>query len=767
MLKRPVTSLPWVGLTSVILLVGQSPAADWKPANGPLKTRWTDQVSPERALPEYPRPTLVRERWQNLNGLWQYAVTSRDAGQPTTFEGEILVPYPIESALSGVARRVNENDRLWYRREFRIPRDWRGQRILLHFGAVDFQAEVWVNGTRLGEHAGGYDGFSFDITEALRRGANELVVAVWDPTDAGHQPRGKQVHRPGGIMYTPTSGIWQTVWLEPVPEAHFREIRITPDFDHSAVLVQANAVVPGAAPTVRVQVFEGGKVLTEGEVSMMITTRSIPPQAAPRIQLGVPDARAWTPDSPHLYDLVITLEQEGKVVDRIQSYFGLRKVSLGKDANGFTRILLNNEPLFQYGPLDQGFWPDGLYTAPTDAAMQYDIEMTKRLGMNMARKHVKVEPERWYYWCDKLGLLVWQDMPSGSFGGRDDARLSDEASAEYEKELRRLVAGRYNHPSIIMWVPFNEGWGQHETPRYAALVKQLDPSRLVNEASGWTDRGSGDVKDIHAYPGPSAPAPEEERAVVLGEFGGLGLPMRGHTWQSEANWGYRSFTDSDSLTAAYVTLMKKLHPLVGSHGLSAAVYTQTSDVEVEVNGLMTYDRERVKLDLDAIAAAARKLYGPPPPPPIIKTLLPTSEKPGVQWRYTTTQPGNEWFQSGFNDSAWPQGEGGFGTRSTPGAIVRTEWQTGDIWLRREFELPEGFSKESLHFLIHHDEDATIYVNGEPVAEYQGYTTSYEPLPATKRLAEVLRPGRNVVAVHCHQTGGGQYIDLGIASVIEQ
>lgn len=754
-------------LFAVVVSVWPANAADsgWAPASGPLKTRWTDEVTAANPLPEYPRPTMVREEWRNLNGLWNYAITPRDGEKPERFDGEILVPYPVESSLSGVMKRVGEDQRLWYQRQFRIPRAWRDQRVLLHFGAVDYQAEVWVNGQSVGQHEGGYDSFSFDITEALRRGANELVVAVWDPTDAGSQPRGKQVRRPQGIWYTPTTGIWQTVWLEPVPAAHFREIRITPDFDASAVTVQANAVVPGASPTVRVQVLEAGQVVAEGEVTTMITTRSIPPQAAPRITLKVPDAKPWSPDSPHLYDLRVVLEQQGRAVDTVQSYCGLRKVSLGKDDNGFLRILLNNEPLFQYGPLDQGFWPDGLYTAPVDAALRYDIEMTKRLGMNMARKHVKVEPERWYYWCDKLGLLVWQDMPSGNFGGRDDARRSDEASAQYQRELRRLVEGRYNHPSIIMWVPFNEGWGQHETPRYADLVKEWDPSRLVNEASGWTDRGSGDVKDIHAYPGPSAPQPEEERASVLGEFGGLGLPVRGHTWQDESNWGYRSFTDSAALTTAYLTLLKKLHPLVGSHGLSAAVYTQTSDVEIEVNGLMTYDRALVKMDLEAVAAAARKLYGPPPPPPVIKTVLPTSQKDGAVWSYTTRQPGEDWFAPGFDASAWPTGEGGFGTRATPGAVVRTEWNMADIWLRREFTLPEGFPREGLQLIIHHDEDATVYVNGEEVAAYPGYTTSYEPLPAA-RLAEVLRVGRNVVAVHCHQTGGGQYIDLGIASVIE-
>ena len=569
----------------------------WQQAQGPLKTRWAKDVSPANAHPEYPRPQMVREDWLNLNGLWVLAITSKDATR-ATFGTQILVPFPVESALSGVMRPVSENERIWYRRGFEVPRKWRGRRLLLHFGAVDFEARVWVNGKEIGQHRGGYDAFSFDITDALNRsGVNELIVTAWDPTDAGTQPRGKQVRKPNGIWYTSTSGIWQTVWLEPVNAAYITGLEITPDVDNSAVTIYPSTTPMLGVCMVEVTIRDGRKVVYTASVS-----------AGGRITMPVKNARLWSPEDPHLYNVVVNLKLGNRSVDRVDSYFGMRKISLGKDEKGFTRLMLNNKPYFQFGPLDQGFWPDGLYTAPTDEALRYDIEMTKQLGFNLARKHVKIEPERWYYWCDKLGLLVWQDMPSGDkyIGGRDsDITRSPESAKEFEQELTALVQGRGNHPCIVMWVPYNEGWGQWDTARVVEMIKKLDPSRLVDDASGWTDRGVGDVNDMHKYPGPGSPQPEANRAVVLGEFGGLGLPVRGHTWQSEKNWGYRSFTNAGALTTAYLDLVAKLFPLIEEKGLSAAVYTQTTDVEIEVNGLMTYDREVVKMELSKVAAANR------------------------------------------------------------------------------------------------------------------------------------------------------------------
>lgn len=582
-------------LVAVVSGVAALRGMAWQPAHGPLQTRWSALVSPTNAHPEYPRPQLVRKEWMNLNGVWAFEMTSSSA-QPTVFPDEILVPFPVESALSGVMKHVSETNRLWYRRTFEIPHSWFGRRILLHFGAVDFEATVFVNGKNVGRHRGGYDGFSFDITDSLLPlGGNELVVSVWDPTDSGTQPRGKQVRKPNGIWYTSTSGIWQTVWMEPVGAAHINGLGIVPDIDKSQVVIDPRMTAALGRLTLEATVRDdsGGR-----------WTASAP--AGEQLVVPIKNPRLWSPESPYLYNLTLILKLGSRTMDRVESYFGMRKISLGKDAKGFTRLMLNNEPYFQFGPLDQGFWPDGIYTAPTDEALRYDIEITKKLGFNLARKHVKVEPDRWYYWCDKLGLLVWQDMPSGDkyIGGKDpDIQRSPESATEFEDELSALIEGRDAHPCIVMWVPYNEGWGQWDTARIVSLIKKADPSRLVDDASGWTDRGVGDVHDMHKYPGPGSPEPEQKRAIVLGEFGGLGLPIRGHTWQAEKNWGYRSYSDAAALTAAYEDLVAKLLPFIDSNGLSAAIYTQTTDVEVEVNGLMTYDREMIKMDWPRVAAA--------------------------------------------------------------------------------------------------------------------------------------------------------------------
>ena len=603
MKTRPARAVLAVALAAALAACRPSASDDWKPVGGRIMTRWAAEVGPQNALPEYPRPQMVRGGWLNLNGLWDYAIVAKESGEPEAWDGRILVPFAAEAALSGVGKPVGADKALWYRRTVRVPRDWRGGRVLLHFGAVDWESTVWVNGREAGTHRGGYDPFSYDITDLLRRRAGqEIVVRVHDPTDEANSPiaRGKQVMKPHGIFYTAVTGIWQTVWLEPVPRSYIGRLRTTPDLDRGTLEVEAvpaGEAAPGA--TVVVTASREGAVIAEAQA----------PAGTPA-RLEIPRPEAWSPENPVLYDLKAVLKAEGRVLDEVGSYAGLRKIALGRDGRGFVRLFLNDEPLFQIGPLDQGWWPDGLYTAPTDDALRYDLEVVKALGMNMLRKHVKVEPDRLYYWCDRLGLLVWQDMPSALFD-REDLSAEERArrDAQFEGEWRAVMATLHSHPSIVMWVPFNEGWGQYDTARIAAWTKELDPSRLVNNASGWTDAGAGDVSDIHSYPGPDMPAVEDKRAAVLGEFGGLGLPLTGHLWQAEGNWGYRNFDDLPAYEARYAELLKNLYPLVDK-GLAAAVYTQTSDCEIEVNGLLTYDREVVKLD-PARFAALNRGYLPP------------------------------------------------------------------------------------------------------------------------------------------------------------
>jgi hypothetical protein len=640
-------------------------AAAWKPVEGRIVTRWAAEAQPGHVLPEYPRPQLVRKEWANLNGLWDYAIVDKDAGRPAGWEGKILVPFAAESALSGVGRPVGAGKALWYRRKVEVPKAWRGGKVLLHFGAVDWESTVWVNGSEAGTHRGGYDPFTYDITPYLGPGkAQEIVLRVLDPTDEAESPiaRGKQVMRPHGIFYTAVTGIWQTVWLEPVPDTFIGRLKITPDIEYGSLVFETEVFGLREGTSLAVTVGREGVVAGVTEV----------PAILPAV-VAIEKPELWTPDHPVLYDIKAVLKRGDEVLDEVESYAGLREISLGRDSRGFNRLFLNGEPVFQIGPLDQGWWPDGLYTAPTDAALRYDLEVIKALGMNMLRKHVKVEPDRLYYWCDKLGLLVWQDMPSALFKREaHSAEALSRRDAQFEGEWRSIIDALVNHPSIVMWVPFNEGWGQYDTERITAWTKSHDPSRLVNNASGWTDRGVGDVVDIHSYPGPAMPPLEEKRAAVLGEFGGLGLPLVGHLWQAEGNWGYRNFDDVRTYEARYTELIKNLYPLA-DRGLAAAVYTQTSDCEIEVNGLMTYDREVVKLDPARFAPLNRGFL--PPQFAADQTqfvepffIVELAARPGATIRYTTDgsepDPGSALYQKPLVITGettvtarayWPQG----------------------------------------------------------------------------------------------------------------
>lgn len=590
-------------LTLCAMMMNQALAQDrkWSPAPNPLMTQWAEQVNPNQPLSKYPRPQLVRDDWKSLNGLWEYAIVLMLESAPTEWMGEILVPFGIESSLSGVKKRVGPNHKLWYQTAFTVPKKWNKKRIFLHFGAVDWKSEIWVNGKNVGHHQGGYTGFSMDITDALKKGKKQqITVSVWDPTDDGVQPRGKQVRDPQSIWYTPTTGIWQTVWLEAVPEVSIENLKMEPNIGAGELSLTVSST-GGADYTIKAVVFDGSKKVNE-----------VVGKLNEAFQIPIKNAKLWSPDSPFLYDLKVVLMKDGKKVDAIESYFGMREVNVAKAADGFMRLFLNGEPIFHYGLLDQGFWPDGIYTAPTDEALRYDIEVTKKLGFNMIRKHVKVEPARWYYWADKLGILVWQDMPSGDdfvHGGKPDIIRSAQSAYNYKQEFKEMITQHYNNPSIVVWVPFNEGWGQFQTEEITELARQLDPTRIINTVSGWQDRGVGDMHDIHSYPGPAMPEPESNRTAILGEFGGEALVVKDHLWikdLSRAPSHYETSQSKDQLHATYKSLLTKLMELK-SKGLAGAVYTQTTDVESEVNGIMTYDRKVIKFDLDFIKELHRKV----------------------------------------------------------------------------------------------------------------------------------------------------------------
>ena len=576
------------------LALCSSTFAQWKPAGDKIKTSWGEQLDPKNVLPEYPRPIMERSDWKNLNGLWKYAITKKGDPTPAAYQGDILVPFAVESSLSGVGKMINEKEELWYQRTFDVPSAWRGKQILLHFGAVDWKAEVWVNDVKVGEHTGGFTPFYFDITSVLNKGNNDLVVKVWDPSDRGEQPRGKQIANPHGIWYTPVTGIWQTVWLEPVATQYITNLKTTPDIDNNSVKVEVAANTT-SADKVEVKVFDGKNLVAKGAA-----LNGVP------VELAMPaNAKLWSPDSPFLYNMEVTLYKDGKAIDQVKSYTAMRKYSIRKGQNGITRLQLNNKDYFQFGPLDQGWWPDGLYTAPTDEALVYDLKKTKDFGYNMVRKHVKVEPARWYTHCDQLGLIVWQDMPNGGpspqwqarnyFNGREVIR-SAASEANYRKEWKEIIDCLYSYPSIAVWVPFNEAWGQFKTPEIVAWTKEYDPSRLVNPASGGNHYTCGDILDLHHYPGPNMFLYDPRRATVLGEYGGIGLVVEGNTWVNDKkNWGYVKFNTSDEVTNEYIKYGKHLLELIRK-GFSAAVYTQTTDVEGEINGLMTYDRKVIKMN---------------------------------------------------------------------------------------------------------------------------------------------------------------------------
>lgn len=742
--------------------------AQWAPVEGKMLTRWGEKLDPEAVWQEYPRPQLKRQQWTNLNGAWSYAVTSRDAETPGQWDGSILVPFAPEAALSGVGRLLEPDQALWYERTIPAPTA-EGKRTLLHFEAVDYETTVWINDQEVGSHTGGHTPFSFDITPHLRGDDNRLRVRVFDAT-GDYQLLGKQKLDPGGIWYTRVSGIWQTVWTEEVSPRFIRDLDFESDIRRGRLRIE---------PKLSGQAMDGEKVRITASIDGSEVTSAV---GRPVVVLEIPEPRLWSPDSPDLYELKVELlDADDQVIDEVASYAAMREFGKKRDENGHLRFTLNGEFIFHWGPLDQGWWPDGLLTPPSDEAMLYDIQFLKDAGFNMIRKHIKVEPRRYYYHCDRLGMLMWQDQVSMGYGPHtepagsnprwsrmapnpQDGTWPDAAHEQYVLEYKRMVDHLRDHPCIAVWVPFNEAWGQHRTMEVGRMAAEYDTTRPINIASGGNFWPVGDIADEHAYPDPAFPVEDvrfEDYVKVVGEFGGHGLPVEGHLWKKDnRNWGYGGLPkDLDEWKERYARSIVILSNL-RKRGVAGGVYTQTTDVEVEINGLLTYDRVP-KLETEWLKHQSQLLLDTPDNVRW-ETLVPTSESDATRWRYTFDPPGDDWAAPDFKDDGWDVGDGGFGTRETPNTHVRTEWNTKDIWIRREFTLdaaPEG--RPVLR--IYHDEDAEVFVNGKLVAELAGYVSRYAQIPI--EAEGILKPGRNVVAIHCHQTEGGQFIDAGIIDEI--
>jgi hypothetical protein len=587
-----------------------TPIYQMKPIS--VQSRWAKEVSPSNVLKEYPRPQLQRNNWQNLNGLWEYAIADTSLEKPSKFDGTILVPFPIESSLSGVQKTLTADKVLWYRRTLLMPSLKVDERMILNFGAVDWYSTVYINDKEVGKHTGGYQSFSYDITDFLKSGQNEILVKVYDPTDQGANPHGKQVLKPANIYYTSSSGIWQTVWLEKVFNDHVTRLKSAPDIDKGIVKIDITTTDVRTNLILEVTAMMNGKVVSSKTKPILSNLKKNQGMLTTSMTLDIPKARLWSPDDPFLYDLSIKLTKGKNTLDEVKSYFGMRKIDIQKDEKGADRIFLNNKYTYNLGVLDQGFWPEGLYTAPTDEALSFDIKAIKSLGFNTIRKHIKVEPERWYYHADKIGLLVWQDFVN------PPQSLPEGSKPIFETEVNETIEQLYNHPCIITWVLFNERWGVYDQKRLTEWVKKLDPNRLINGHSGellyvnnelrapsdnpWI---SSDMTDVHSYPNPMIPPGQPNKARVLGEFGGVGVPVPGHEWDDTQGWGYIQVTSSE-LKDQYSRMMEQLKELERA-GLSGSIYTQPFDVEGEENGLLTYDREIVKIPVNEIRLINKKM----------------------------------------------------------------------------------------------------------------------------------------------------------------
>lgn len=713
-----------------------------------ISSPWASEINEANAWQEYPRPQLVRKEWKNLNGLWDYAIVNKGAVKPSGFQGKILVPYSVESSLSGVQKSLSPKQELWYNKYISIPADWKGKKIMLHFGAVDWQSDLYVNEKHVGQHTGGSDPFSFDITAFLNSGnVQQISIKVFDPTDSDIQPRGKQTLNPRGFWYTAVSGIWQTVWIEPVNSTSISVLNPVADIDKSVIVFNSDLSNSKGDEQVELQIsFDGNQV----------KKINVPYQAT--IKVDLKDIKLWSPEHPNLYQVKMMISRKGEKLDEFNSYFAMRKISMGEDKNGFTRIELNNKPYFQWGTLDQGWWPESLLTPPSDVAMKADMEMLKRMGFNMIRKHIKVEPARYYYHADTMGMLLWQDMPSGflnlndpvqhvKFDADKDWDRPEASAKDFKAEWKSIMDNLRFFPSIVVWVPFNEGWGQFQTKEVTDWTQNYDKHRLVDATSGWTDRGVGDMFDAHQYPGPSMEPTSQNagRAIVLGEFGGLGWPVKEHLWNEEKrNWGYRTYFDKEIYHKELRQVLNNLYPLL-SRGLSAAIYTQTSDVEGEVNGLITYDRKFQKITDDEMKKMAQPLFEPINKASFIindsevkkSTLLVSKLKPGEGWNLHN--PFDPHFKSHEGPYDLNKGE--------------------NLWAVNSFVLEGKPDKMALKLLG--QGDLKIYLNGTEIYNNRILTKRHYDEFNISDYQHLLKEGKNVIGFELRNSEADSQFDFGL------
>ena len=742
-------------------------AQNWAPVPGQIMTNWANDVTPENVWKEYPRPQMVRTDWLNLNGLWDFEITERDTNKiAINYARKILVPFCVESALSGIKETITGKQQMMYRRFFSIPSHWNQKHLILHFEAVDYETKVWVDGKYVGIHKGGYDHFQFDIAGFLNKDEkHEIKLVVWDPTNEGSQPIGKQALPAirNRTKYTATSGIWQTVWLEPTNEVAIESIKIIPNIDNGTISLQTKVVGATQGARIKIQAFDQGK-----EIASSIAAIGEP------VSLQLNQPKLWSPTNPFLYDFKLSLINDGKVVDEVSSYFGMRKISMGRDQEGYMRILLNNEIIYQLGPLDQGYWPDGILTPASDQALRYDIAYLKKIGANMDRMHMKVQPERWYYHCDQLGILVWQDMvsPTKFIDTKSNLNPSD-----FELEHNITVDQLYNHPSIIQWVLFNESWGQYDTERLTAALKAKDPTRLVINASGWHDKKVGDIRDFHDYtihPAVALVNKNDDRAMVLGEAGGIDLLIPGHLWTPDLKGGTKIKTDwsidfkkgivksSDELIEKYKILLDDLFQLK-KYGLNAVVYTQISDVEDEISGWMTYDRKVSKLPETTFAALHEQFFKPTMTG---KFILPLSINEPQQWNYSFTAPSNDWIKN-TTIADFKLGEAPFGIESNNVHKVNTPWNTNSLFLNKEFTLSSVPSKLSL--IACNTGITEVYINGAYVMQFNNFLKNDPEVKISETILsdeamKLLKLGVNQLSLKFNFPSVGKpvyYYDFGI------